>query len=347
MSYKKPQIIGFFVLASIVGLVVAMMFWPFWQMLVLAGIISVMFSPLHKKLLDKYQKPILATSLTVGAVLVILILPLWLVGQLLFNELVKVYQSFRLGNLSFASEAFSQRLPESLQHLLVTLNNDFSSMVSKFSSNAFDFISSMLSNVAGFFLSLFLLIFMVYYFLRDRERIRALVVDLSPITTGGYEHVLLMRLEAAISGVVKGAFLTALIQGFCAFIGFWIFGVPSPVLWGAVTVLAALVPNVGTSLALVPAVLYLLISGHTGAGIGLGIYGALIVGTIDNIVGPKLIGNQAKLHPLLVLLSVLGGIQLFGFLGFLFGPIILSVLVTLVDIYRGDLKPQIDNNLIN
>jgi predicted PurR-regulated permease PerM len=114
--------------------------------------------------------------------------------------------------------------------------------------------------------------------------------------------------------------------------------VPNPLLWGSFTVLAALVPNVGTSLSLVPAVLYLFMMDRTGAGIGMAIWGALAVGLIDNVVSPRLIGAQAKLHPVLVLFSVLGGLQLFGFLGFLIGPIIMSMFVVLIEVYSVDLK---------
>jgi predicted PurR-regulated permease PerM len=130
----------------------------------------------------------------------------------------------------------------------------------------------------------------------------------------------------------------AIIQGVVAMIGFTIFGVPQPLLWGLFTVMAALVPNVGTSLSLIPAVIYLLVTGHIGAGIGLAVWGMLAVGLIDNLLSPRLIGSRIQLHPLLVLLSVIGGLQFFGFLGFLIGPILLAVFVAMVDIYRSDFK---------
>jgi predicted PurR-regulated permease PerM len=195
----------------------------------------------------------------------------------------------------------------------------------------------MLSNLAAFFMSLFLLIFMVFFMLRDSEKIKAALMDLSPLSKD-YEHILLAKIESAIAGVVTGSFLIALIQGLVATVGFTIFGVPNPILWGALTVIAALVPTVGTSLSMIPAVLYLLITGHIGAGIGLLIWGALAVGLIDNVVSPKLVGSKLKMHPLLVLLSIIGGLQAFGFLGFLFGPILMAVFLTLLDIYRTQLK---------
>jgi predicted PurR-regulated permease PerM len=142
--------------------------------------------------------------------------------------------------------------------------------------------------------------------------------------------------------VVKGSFLTALVQGVIATIGFFIFGVPVPLLWGLFTVLAALVPTIGTALSLVPAVIYLLVTGETGNAIGLAIWGAVAVGLVDNFVGPKIVGSRTQLHPVLVLLSVLGGIQVFGLLGFLIGPIVMAIFVALIDMYRTDFKSYVE-----
>jgi predicted PurR-regulated permease PerM len=179
--------------------------------------------------------------------------------------------------------------------------------------------------------------FSLYYFLRDGDKIRLFANKILPLSENK-ENILVKKLSLAIAGVVKGSFLVALIQGAVATVGFYIFQVPNPLLWGSFTVLAALVPNVGTSLSLIPAVLYLFMMDRTGAGIGMAIWGAFAVGLIDNVVSPKLIGAQAKLHPVLVLFSILGGLQLFGFLGFLIGPIIMSMFVVLIEVYSLDLK---------
>jgi predicted PurR-regulated permease PerM len=140
---------------------------------------------------------------------------------------------------------------------------------------------------------------------------------------------------------VKGSFLVALSQGIVASIGFYIFGVPEPLLWGAFTVIVALVPTVGTSLSIVPAVIYLAVTGHSGAAIGMGVWGALAVGLIDNFLGPKLVGRSTKLHPVLVLIAIVGGIQLFGILGFLIGPIIMAIFIAMLDMYRSDFRDNL------
>jgi predicted PurR-regulated permease PerM len=337
MDREKIQNIGFIVILIIIGVVVGLMWWPFWQLLALAGIIAVLFSPLHKKIKQRVKNSNLATIISLFLVILIIMIPLWLVGQLVFNEIADVYSRYRLGQMSFSQADFIRNLPPAWQTFVQSVSNDASAIVSKISANAFSFVSQMLSNLAAFFMSLFLLIFMVFFMLRDSEKIKAALMDLSPLSED-YEHILLAKIESAIAGVVTGSFLIALIQGLVATVGFTIFGVPNPILWGALTVIAALVPTVGTSLAVIPAVLYLLITGHIGAGIGLLIWGALAVGLIDNVVSPKLVGSKLKMHPLLVLLSIIGGLQAFGFLGFLFGPILMAVFITLLDIYRTQLK---------
>ncbi len=337
----SKQLIGFFLLLGILSVVVLMMLFPLWQLLALAGIFAVLFHPLYAKINRGMQSPNFAGILTIFIIVLVAILPLWFVGQLLFNEIVDVYNKFRLGELVFNQADFVGHLPKQLQNIVQSLNNDINAIVSRFTGSAFNLVSGLLSNLASFFLSLFLLIFILFFFLRDGEKIKELVKELSPLSDT-YDSVLITKLETAIGGVLKGSFLIALIQGVIATLGFLIFGVPQPILWGSFTVLAALVPTVGTSISLIPAILFLFLTGHTGAGIGMAIWGIFAVGTIDNFVGPRLVGSKINLHPLLVLLSVLGGIQIFGFLGFLFGPIIMSVFVALLDIYRKDLKQEIN-----
>lgn len=334
---KKLQTIGFFILWAVVGLLVALIWWPFWQILALAGIVAVLFSPIYERLNQNFKSPGLAAATSAFLVILIIVLPLWLFGQVLFNELVDVYNKFKMGELSFSSNTFYNHLSPQMQSLLNGVSNDVVAMFSKLTSGAFTFIQKMLSNLAIFFMSLFILVFSVFYLLKDSKAIKAVFIDLSPLPAD-YQHKLVTRIEEAIAGVVKGSFLIALIQGVVGIVGFFIFGVPQPFLWGAAIVIASMVPTVGTALVLIPAVLYLFFVGHTSQALGLVIWGALVVGLVDNFVSPKLIGKNLKMHPLLALLSVIGGIQLFGFLGFLFGPIIMAIFLGLVEIYRTDLK---------
>jgi len=337
MDTKKLESIGFYIFFGLVGLVVALMWWPFWQILALAAIISVLFTPVYERINREFNRPNLSATLSIILVLLIIILPLWLFGQLLFNQLVEVYNNFRIGQLSFSQAALFNKLSPEWQALLGSISNDTAAIFSKFTASTFTFVQQLLSNLASFFISMFLLVFLTFFMLRDGSKIKSALADLSFLPEN-YERELITKVEGAISGVLKGTFLVALVQGAVGVLGFWLFGLPQPLLWGAATIISSMVPNVGTAIIMIPAVIFLFFTGHTPQAVGLAVWGALAVGLVDNMISPKLIGKSLKMHPVLALLSIVGGLQIFGFLGFLFGPIIMAVFLALVEIYRVDLK---------
>ena len=193
-------------------------------------------------------------------------------------------------------------------------------------------IGPIVTSLASVFLYVFLSLFGFFYLLKDGERFKNKVVSLLPLEPE-YSEEIFSRLEHAVNSVIRGTLVIAAIQGIVAGLGFAIFGVPNAVLWGTIAALTALVPTLGTSLVVVPAVIYLFITGNAGAGFGLIAWGFLAVGLIDNTLSPYVMKRGIKIHPFLILLSVLGGISLMGPIGFLAGPLILSFLFALLDIY--------------
>jgi len=141
------------------------------------------------------------------------------------------------------------------------------------------------------------------------------------------------KLERSVNSVIKGNLVVAAVQGVMCSAGFIIFGVPSPILWGMTAAVAALVPGVGTSLVIIPAILFLFLTGSVSMALGLFLWGVVAVGLIDNYLGPKLIGKNTNLHPLLVMLSVIGGLLFFGPIGFILGPLTISLFFAIVDIF--------------
>lgn len=334
MFNERLQTIGFFILLGTASFLAVFLFWPFLQLLALAGILAVLFRPWYLHFEKSLKSESLASLTTVMLVLVIVLVPLLLIGYALYAEIVNIVTN---GSFTLEKNTIVQNLPVALQNIGQNFLTDISGRLSSLAGSTVQGIAGVISNVANFFLSLFLVFFTFYYFLKDADKIKKFIAGIFPLSDA-HETKFVDDLENAISGVVKGSFLVALIQGCIATVGFVIFGVTQPFLWGSFTVLAALVPTFGTSLSLIPAVLYLLLTGHTGAAIGMAIWGALAVGLIDNFVGPRLVGRQVNLHPLLVLFAVLGGIQLFGLLGFLLGPIVMAVFVTLINIYQSEVK---------
>ncbi len=336
-QFKRIQTISFLVLLLLVFILVLFIFKPFVNIIALAVILAILFHPIYVRLLPQVKYPAVASLLTVLLIILIIALPIWFFGQVIFNEIVSLYERYRNGGFVIDKTEIIASLPDQVQTTIQSLSADINSFIGRISSQAFASFSSILSNVAGFIIATFMLFFIVYYMLRDGSKIKAVLMDISPMSTE-HENKLISKIIAAVNGVVKGSFLVALAQGVIATIGFVIFGVPEPLLWGAFTVVAALVPTVGTSLSLIPAVIYLFITGHTPQAIGLLIWGAVAVGLVDNFLGPKLVGRSTKLHPVLVLLAVIGGLKFFGVLGFLIGPILLAIFVALIDMYRKDFK---------
>lgn len=337
MFNERLQSIGFFVLLGAALIVSIVMFWPFLEIVAISGIIAVLFRPWFFKLNKHFESENIAALLTVFAAVIMVIIPLFFIGYVLYAETVNVYQNVSNGSFNIDREAIVNNLPVSMQQVANNFFNDLGGRIGDLAGTTVNSVGKLLSNIANFFLSLFLIFFSLFYFLRDGDRIKKFLGSIFPLSQA-HETKLGDNLELSISAVVKGSFLVALTQGAVATVGFLIFGVPQPFLWGAFTVLAALVPNFGTSLAMIPAVLYLILTGHVGAGIGMAVWGAIAVGLIDNFIGPRLVGSRANLHPLLVLFAVLGGIQFFGLLGFLLGPILVAVLMTLLTLYQEQQK---------
>ncbi len=335
LTHERLQFIVLSLIFALLGLAVALIWWPFLKLLVMAGILAVLFWPLYERIEKKMSNPVMATTATIFILIIILVLPLAILAQMLYGELTNLYSSLK--DVHISQGQILAKLPEQFQPWATDFLTDLGSKAGELAGGVFTGLRQAVSSAAGFFLSVFLMLFSLYYFLRDGEKIKNIANKFLPMSANK-ENLLVNKLFLAVSGVVKGSFLIALIQGTVATIGFFIFSVPNPLLWGSFTVLAALVPNVGTSLALIPAVIYLFMVDRTGSAIGMAIWAVLAVGLIDNIISPKLVGAQTKLHPVLVLFSVLGGLKLFGFLGFLLGPIIMAMFVALLEIYSEDFK---------
>ena len=335
--HKKIQIIAFLGIVLIMLVLVALMLKPLANILLFSGILAVIFRPFYNALLKRFKNTSAAAGVVVFVVLTFLVLFIWGFGQLLFNEIADLSFRFKSGEFVFNRSEIISQLPSFLQDTVRTLSADINSVLGKAASGVFQSFSTVVSNLASFFFSLFIAFFAFYYLLKDGSKLKYLVLEIAPIS-GGQENLILEKIIKSVNGVVKGTFLVALTQSIIALIGFIIFGVPNPLLWAMCTFVAAFIPNIGTAIVMIPAVAYVFLTGHTGAGIGLTIWAVVAVGLIDNILSPKLVGRSAQLHPLLVLLSVIGGLQLFGFLGFLLGPIFMAVFVALIEMYTVDFK---------
>lgn len=184
----------------------------------------------------------------------------------------------------------------------------------------------------NFALQLFVTLYAMFYFLVDGPGILRLILYYIPLAAHE-ENQLLERFVSVTRATLRGSLLIGVIQGGLAGAAFWVCGVPAPAFWGTATIIVSIIPAIGGALVWVPIVLYLFVTSATGAAIGLLIWCVLVVSSVDNFLRPRLIGRDARMSDLMILLSTLGGISLFGALGFIIGPIIAALFVTVWHIY--------------
>ena len=197
------------------------------------------------------------------------------------------------------------------------------------------FVSSLGAVFAGAahtILLLFVAFIGSFYFFRDGSQFTKNLIHYSPLPDSEDGHIL-KKLSDSIRGVVGGVVLIAIIQGVLTAVGLFMAGFERAVLWGTVAAFCALVPSVGTAIVLVPAFLYLIFTGSYLWAVFVAAWGMLVVGLIDNLLAPYLIGRRSSLHPFLVLVSVFGGVVVFGPIGFIVGPVVMSLFLVLLELY--------------
>lgn len=336
MENLKLQSNFLLILLAGVAVLAFFIFRPFVYALILAVILAVVFQPIYQKILKLFSRlPGLAALLATILVIVFILTPLILLGIQVFREASQLYFSLAQSNgreviLNILRETTAkiQQLVPGMQNFSLNLDQYIKQIATWLIQN----LGAIFSNFASLLVDSLIFLLAFYYLLKDGEKLKKLVLKLSPLSDTDNEKIF-TKLELAVNSVVRGNLIVALIQGISVSVGLTIFGVPNAVLWGMIAAITALIPGVGTSLVMIPAIAYLFLTGEKIAAVSLIIWGVLAVGLIDDFLGPKIVGHGMKLHPLLVILSVLGGIALFGPMGFLLGPLTLSLLFTLFEIY--------------
>jgi predicted PurR-regulated permease PerM len=325
------------------GLVAIGVIYLFWQMLqpfvltlITAGIFTILFSSWHDKIRVKIRSRGLAAFFMIFFVAGLIVLPLGLLAVIIFQQATDVLQSgfierTILNLQEFRTWQIYETLPENLRQAVesVDVGEATRFVINWLRSN----IGSIIAGGAVFTVQLFLFFIFLFYFFLNKDEIRQEIVELSPFRDKLDQNII-ERITNTILAVVKGAILVAMAQALMATIGLFIFGVPKAFLWGSLVLIAAQIPMVGVSLIMLPAVLYLIGVGSGGAAIGLLIWSLTAVGLIDNLLSPMLVGRKAQMPELLVMIAILGGLQVFGAIGFILGPVILAMLLVLRDLYK-------------
>lgn len=331
---KKVQ--SYFFFGLLIGMVflALYLFYQFLAPLIVAGILSILFRPLYSRMRRSTKMPAWLISLIlVVLITVIILVPIFLLGTQVYNEL----RAIDLG--AIATGSLVERINGAVNGFASRVAPGYSFDVVEVIGNATNALRQNLGGIfaslAQFGLKLFVFFISLFYLLKDGSAFKHALVKLSPLSDDNDEAIF-HRLTQTVNSVVKGTLLIGILQGLVSFIGMTIFGAPSPALLATLVMLAAILPGIGMIAVLAPVVIYMFVSGDTGLAIGLGIWSLASMNAIDHLLGPIFIGKGAKIHPLLILLSVLGGLFIFGPIGFLIGPLIVSFLFALLDIYASD-----------
>jgi predicted PurR-regulated permease PerM len=316
---------------------------PFVEVFLWAGVLVVVFFPVHRRILAKVRSPSIAALLSCVLVGVTILGPLTLVTLAIAREAVHAADNIQAG---------IDRLldPDSRLHNYVERWIDLGeirtgqwkqALVQSVQDKGGTIASAsfqIFGRVLGAVLKILFVVLTMYYFFRDGERIKAALHDLLPLEHEQSQQIF-QHTHEVISASVNGVVVIAAIQGTLGGIAFAVLRVPSPLMWGAVMFLTSMIPLGGSALVWGPVSLFLLATGHWIKALILALWGALVIGMLDNILRPKLVGNRTRLHELLVLFSVLGGLQVFGPLGLVVGPVVVAITLGLVDVFRQVQRP--------
>jgi len=322
--------------------------WPFLEPLLLGALLAGLCRPLYT-----WVTRLLRGRRSLGAVITLLILFILVAGPISGFLGVVVQQALHVsdqaipwvkqhfgaaGNFN-AHDWLVQRFPALADHIPSQEQLVASVGIAAKSAGAFfvGVASRMTAGTASFLLNLFVMVYAMFFFLKDGETILEKIFYYLPLSNED-ESLLLQRFTSITRATIKGTLVIGVIQGALAGIAFWVAGIDGAAFWGTIMAILSIVPGVGAALVWVPAVIYLFVIGHGLAGTLLLAWCAAVVGTIDNVLRPILVGKDAKMPDLLILVGTLGGLFLFGPIGFIVGPIVCGLFLTVWDIYGATFK---------
>lgn len=337
METTRTEKYFLFALLSITIVLTLLILYPFLAMLVLASAFAVVLNPIYlwiKKHLT-FNISWLASILTVIIFILCLCVPLFFVGKTIFSQTQNLY--YNLIN-SGTSNNFLNSINSSVNNWLPAgfnfdIHSKATALMSSLSNNLANFFKSTINSILMFIL----MVFTMFYLLKDGEKWKKGFITLFPLKNSETNEIL-NNLKKSINRIFKGSFIIAIAQGVLAWGGFMVFGVPNAIIWAVVTGIASFIPTIGTSIVSIPAILFLFFTGMELQALGLLLWSLLLIGTIDNILNPYIISRDTEIPSLFILFSILGGISLIGPLGILIGPLILSLLYSLISIYKKDFK---------
>jgi len=310
----------------------------FWGM-----VLAILFAPLYRRLMNATKrKPNVSALLALLVIIVMVLIPVALITASLVQQAAGVYTMVSAGHIDVGAY-FRQIigvLPDWVISVLerfqltslATIQQKLSAVAAQASQIAGRYALNVGRNTFDFLVSLTIMLYLLFFLLRDGDTLARRVRQAVPLSSR-YKQRLFDNFTTVIRATVKGNVLVALAQGALGGIAFWFLGVQAPLLWAVVMAFLSLLPAVGAAIVWAPVAVYFMVSGSLVEGIGLAVYGVLVIGLVDNVLRPVLVGKDTKMPDYIVLLSTIGGMALFGLNGFVIGPVVAALFIAAWDLF--------------
>jgi predicted PurR-regulated permease PerM len=339
MEMQKVRKNIFFAILMIGTLAFLYLLKPFAYPIFWAAVIAGIFGPLYRRVNGAIGHPNLSASVMLGVVIFVILLPLAVVASVVLAQAIDMYSALKnTEDIQLKAQKVIELLKgnpylQKLELDEVALTEKFYQIAGGISKYIVSYLTELTQNTLLLIVNFIVMLYCLFFFVRDGEtllRSSLYIFELKDeIGNRIYE-----RFTSTARATLKGTLIIGLIQGTMGGVLFWAVGIQSAFVWGVIMILAAMIPGIGCAIIWAPAAVILLATGHIVEGMAIAAVGALVISSIDNVLRPLLVGKDTQMHPLLIFLSTLGGIAVFGISGFVIGPIITALLSTLWEIYE-------------
>jgi predicted PurR-regulated permease PerM len=339
MTHVKNSNVPFYVILVLVTLLFLYLLMPFFFPIFWAAVIAGVFHPVYRRINRRLNRPNLSTVIVFFVIALIILLPASVVGTLVFNESIQLYSDLS-SDTKHLNKHFDDIISSITNHpyarlfhvnkaLLFAKTAEITRSITNY---IFVHLTALTQNTLGLLVKFAIMLYTLFFFIRDGDKFSGMVTRILPLGRGR-EKLLTDRFFATARSTLKVTLIIGGIQGVLGGIVFLIAGIEGALIWGLLMIIMAVVPVVGCSVIWAPAGIIMLLTGHIWEGVMILAFGLLVISMIDNLLRPVLLGKDVEMHPLLIFLSTLGGIVLFGLSGFVIGPIITSMLLAIWEMY--------------
>ncbi len=328
---------AFFVLLAFLAYLAYLVLQPFIGYLLMSVVLVMIFFPVYRWLIKRMGHPKLSSLLLVLALLILLVVPSLFIGAKLIRSAPQAYASV----VNHVNTAPIEKLILDTTGAHVDVQSWLQDSSLRFRTYMLDNAGAVLSSATGVAIGLFMLFFAMYYLFTDGDRVMKRLREAVPLRPQHQER-LIGEVNQVVHGIIEGHLVTGMVQGAIGGVIFWILGVPNALFWGFLMVIFSVIPALGAFMVWLPVTIWLFYTHQYVATVVMLVSG-LVISQIDNFLRPYIVGRYAEVHPVLVVIGVFGGLAAFGFVGFVLGPLILALFISMLRFYRQELHAPSDN----